>query len=89
MIVFDVVDLVRIDMLQFNLIITASALPHLVCVRDFSVSTHGQHVFERQPLLNMPGSTELEMDIFYLILWERSHLCGAESWRLPLHHKVH
>lgn len=47
------------------------------------------HSAETQPLLNQPCSAVLEMDVFYLILWERSHLFGAESWGLPPHHKAH
>lgn len=50
---FDLVPLlafVKIDMPQFNLIIAACALPHLFYAKDFGVSTHGQHAFERQPL---------------------------------------
>lgn len=89
---FDLVPLpalVKIDMPQLNLIIAAWALPHLFYAKDFCVSTHGQHAFERQPLLNLPCSAELEMDVFYLILWERSHLFRAESWGLPSHHKAH
>lgn len=62
MIVFDVAALVRIDMLQFNLIIAASALPHLSCEKDFGASAHEQHVFERQPSLYLPGSTDLLSD---------------------------
>lgn len=80
---------VKIDMPQFNLIIAAWALPHLFYAKDLCVSGHGQHTFQRQPLLNLPCSAELEMDIFYLILWERSHLFRAESWGLPPHHKAH
>lgn len=73
---FDLVPLpalVKIDMPQFNLIIAACALQHLFCVRDFCASTHGQHAFERQPLLILPRFAASETDIFYLILWERSH----------------
>lgn len=81
--------LVKINMPQLNLIIAVCALPHFLYVKDFCVSTHGQHAFERQPLLNPPCSAELEMDIFYLILRERSHLLRAENWGLPTHHKAH
>lgn len=89
---FDLVPLpalVKIDTPQFNLIIAACALPHLFCAKDFCVSTHGRQAFERPPLLNLPCSAELEMDMFYLILWEGSHLFRAESWGLPPHHKAH
>lgn len=88
---FDLVPLpsfVKIDMPRFNLIIAACAVEHLFSASDSCVSTHGQQ-FQRQPLFNLPCSADSEMDIFYLILWERSHLFRAESWGLPLHHKAH
>lgn len=81
--------LVKTDMPHFNLITAARALQRLFYARDFCASARGQRAFERQPLLNLPCSAELEMDIFYLILWERSHLFRAESWGLPPHHKAH
>ena len=89
---FDLVPLpalVKIDMPQFNLIIAACAPPHLFSAKDLGVSIRGQRASERQPLWNLPCSAELGMDVFYLILRERSHLFRAESWRLPLHHKAH
>lgn len=61
--------LVKIDLPQFNLIIAACA------PSDSSVSGRGRHAFERQPFFSPdpPRSAASEMDIFYLILRERSH----------------
>lgn len=88
---FDLVPLpafIKTAMPEFNLIIAVCALQYLFHVRDFCVSTHGQHTYESQPLLNLPCSVELSMDIFNLILWERSRLFRAEKLGTP-HHKAH
>lgn len=79
----------EIDMPQLNLIIAACAAQHLFSASASCASSHGQHAFERQSLFNLPCSADSEMDIFYLILRERSHLFRAESRGLPLHHKAH
>lgn len=73
----------------FNLIIMACALPHSFKVKLFCVRARGWHGLKTQPLLNVPCSADLEMDAFYLILRERSHLFRAESLGLPPHNKAH
>lgn len=73
----------------FNLIIMACALPHSFKVKLFCVRARGWHSLKMQPLLNVPCSADLEMDAFYLILRERSHLFRAESLGLPPHNKAH
>lgn len=73
----------------FNLIIMACALPHSFKVKLFCVRARGWHGLKMQPLLNVPCSADLEMDAFYLILREISHLFRAESLGLPPHNKAH
>lgn len=49
---------------QFNLIIAVCGLAHVFYAKLFCVSAHGKQAFERQPLLNLPCTAELEMDVF-------------------------